>query len=62
MRQYSEQEQVRRDKLEEISKVCNPYPAKFDRTHLLKEAKVLVDHLHIPIQAGSNEILMNMNR
>ena len=43
MRQYSEQEQVRRDKLEEISKVCNPYPAKFDRTHLLKEAKVLED-------------------
>ena len=43
MRQYSEQEQVRREKLEEISKVCNPYPAKFDRTHLLGEAKNLED-------------------
>ncbi len=29
---------------------------------ILKESKVLVDHLHIPIQAGSNEILKAMNR
>ena len=43
MREYSEQEQVRRDKLEEIEKVCNTYPAKYERTHLLKEAKELDD-------------------
>ena len=30
--------------------------------NILKESKVLVDHLHIPIQAGSNEILKAMNR
>ena len=43
MRQFSEQEQVRRDKLEEIRNVCNPYPAKYDRTHTLSEAKELND-------------------
>ena len=30
--------------------------------NLLKKSKVIVDHLHIPIQAGSNEILKSMNR
>ena len=30
--------------------------------NVLKNSKVLVDHLHIPIQAGSNEILKSMNR
>ena len=30
--------------------------------NLLKKSKVIVDHLHIPIQAGSNEILKVMNR
>ena len=29
---------------------------------VLKDSKVLVDHLHIPLQAGSNEILKAMNR
>ena len=43
MRQLTEQEQVRRSKLEEISKFCNPYPAKFERTHTLKEASKLDD-------------------
>ena len=43
MRQLSEQEIVRRQKLEEISKVCNPYPEKFIRTHELKKARLLED-------------------
>jgi len=43
MREYSEQEKVRREKLEEISKVCNAYPSKFKRTHKLSEAKELED-------------------
>jgi len=40
---FSEQEQVRRNKLEEISKVCNPYPEKFVKTHELKDVKDLED-------------------
>lgn len=43
MREYSEQEQVRRDKLKEIEKVCNPYPDSFKRTHTLKNASKLED-------------------
>ena len=43
MREFTEQELVRREKLGEIRKVCNPYPEKFDRTHTLKEAATLED-------------------
>ena len=44
MKNASEQELVRREKLEQISKVCNPYPEKFERTHTLKEATLLEDN------------------
>ena len=43
MRQLSEQEIVRRDKLNEIKNFCNPYPDSFKRTHTLGEAKLLED-------------------
>ena len=43
MRELSEQEIVRRDKVEEIRKVCNPYPSKFDKTHNINEALNLED-------------------
>lgn len=43
MKEYSEQELVRRDKLEEIKKVCNPYPDRYEKTHSLKDAKTLDD-------------------
>lgn len=43
MREFSEQELVRRGKLEEIKKVCNPYPEKYEKTHSLVEAKILED-------------------
>ena len=41
--EYTEPEQVRRANLEEIAKVCNPYPEKFDRTHSISEARELED-------------------
>ncbi len=43
MRKLTEQEQVRREKLEEIKKKCNPYPEKYEKTHTLKEARNLID-------------------
>ena len=43
MRELSEQEIVRRNKVEEIRKVCNPYPERFEITHRLHEAALLPD-------------------
>ena len=43
MRELTEQETVRREKLEEIKKVCNPYPEKYEKTHALKDARNLED-------------------
>lgn len=43
MQKLTEQEIVRREKLSEIAKVCNPYPDSFKRTHTLKSAKNLDD-------------------
>ncbi len=43
MRELSEQEIVRRNKVEEIRKVCNPYPERFEITHRLHEAINLPD-------------------
>ena len=43
MRELSEQEMVRREKLNEIRKVCNPYPERFEVTHRLHEASLLPD-------------------
>ena len=43
MEKLSEQELVRREKLENIKSFCNPYPDKFDRTHSICEARELED-------------------
>lgn len=43
MRQFSEQELVRRGKIEEIRKYCNPYPERYEVTHSLFEASKLED-------------------
>ena len=43
MREFSEQELVRRGKVEEIRKFCNPYPEKYEITHSLKDASNLPD-------------------
>ena len=43
MKEYSEQELVRREKLEEIKKITNPYPERYEVTHRLFEATTLED-------------------
>ena len=43
MREYTEQELVRREKIEEIRKVCNPYPEKYDVNYKLSEVSSLED-------------------
>ena len=43
MNELSEQELVRRGKLDTIREYCNPYPDKYERTHTLKEARELED-------------------
>ena len=41
--ELTEQEIVRRGKLDNIKEYCNPYPENFERTHTLKEARLLPD-------------------
>ena len=40
---YSEQELIRREKLNSIKEITNPYPDSYERTHYLKDAKNLED-------------------
>lgn len=62
MRQFTEQELVRREKLNEIEKVCNPYPEKFERTHTLGEAKFLEDGTKDVKVAGRATFLRKMGK
>lgn len=43
MENLTEQEIVRRGKLDNIKEYCNPYPEKYERTHTLKDAKTIND-------------------
>lgn len=43
MRNFSEQELVRRNKVERIRECCNPYPEKYEINHEIKEVKDLED-------------------
>ena len=43
MRELSEQEVIRRNKIDEIRKVCNPYPEKYDVNHKLCDIASLED-------------------
>ncbi len=43
MREYSEQEQVRMEKVAKIRETVNPYPERYEKTHSLKDARLLDD-------------------
>ena len=62
MRELSEQEIVRREKLDEIRKVCNPYPERYERTHSLKEAKELDDGVSDVSVAGRIIFMRKMGK
>ncbi len=52
MRELSEQEKVRREKLENIREFCNPYPDRYEITHSLFEASKLEDGIDNVAVAG----------
>ena len=62
MRELTEQEIVRRDKVEEIRKTCNPYPEKYEITHTLKEASTLPDETKNVSVAGRIVFMRKMGK
>ena len=62
MREFSEQELVRRAKVEEIKKVCNPYPERYEVTHTLKEASTLPDETKDVSVAGRIVFMRKMGK
>ena len=43
MREFTEQETVRREKVKNISKYCNPYPERYEVNYDIKDVKDLED-------------------
>ena len=43
MREFNEQEKVRIEKVDKIRETVNPYPERYEKTHSLKEARLLAD-------------------
>ena len=62
MRELSEQEIVRRNKVDEIRKVCNPYPERYEITHRLHEAATLADETKDVRVAGRIVFMRKMGK
>ena len=62
MRQLTEQEQVRREKIEKIREFCNPYPEKYEITHEIKDAKKLDDETKNVSVAGRIVFMRKMGK
>lgn len=62
MRELTEQEIVRREKVEKISEVCNPYPERFEITHEIKDAKNLEDGTGNVSVAGRIVLMRKMGK
>ena len=62
MREFSEQELIRREKVEKIREYCNPYPERFEITHELNEAKTLEDGVANVSVAGRIVLMRKMGK
>ena len=62
MREFSEQELVRREKIDKIREFCNPYPERFEVTHSLKEASLLEDETKNVSVAGRIVFMRKMGK
>ena len=58
----SEQEMVRRGKLDAIREFCNPYPERFEVTHKLRDAKDLADGVENVSLAGRIIFMRKMGK
>jgi len=62
MKELSEQEVVRREKLDEIKKYTNPYPERYEVSHTLKEARALEDGIDNVSIAGRIVFIRKMGK
>ncbi len=62
MRELTEQELVRREKITEIKKTCNPYPEKYETNYSLKEASQLEDGVTDVSVAGRIVFMRKMGK
>lgn len=62
MRELSDQEVVRREKVEKIREFTNPYPERFEITHELKDAKNLADETKNISVAGRIVLMRKMGK
>lgn len=62
MRDFTEQEIVRREKVDDIRKVCNPYPERYEVTHELKDARNLEDGTTSVSVAGRIVLMRKMGK
>ena len=62
MRELTEQEIVRRNKVEEIRKYCNPYPERYDVNYTLKDASNLEDGIKDVRVAGRIVFMRKMGK
>ncbi len=62
MREFSEQELVRRGKIDKIKEFCNPYPERYEVTHSLRDASVLEDETKDVSVAGRIVFIRKMGK
>ena len=62
MKNLTEQEIVRREKVEKISEVCNPYPERYEVTHTISAAALLDDETKNVSVAGRIVFMRKMGK